>query len=223
MSRMTWDGTGTRAYELGVSNGVLFLFDATANKWVGQPWNGLTNVTESPDGGDAEDFYADNIKYASIRGLESLNGSIECYTYPEDFEKCIGHDSIATGIRVGQQNKVPFAIAYRSEIGNDVNPNAGYKIHLVYNCTANAAEMSHDTSEDSPNLEPLSFDFSTNPVPVSGHKATSSLVIDSTKVGEGVMAKIENAIYGVDADPEHSIEAADPYLPYPNAILTLIA
>lgn len=223
MSKMHWDATGEKAYEVGVSQGVLFLYDSTSEKWLGQPWNGLTNVTESPEGGDAEDFYADNILYASIRGIEKLNGSIEAYTYPDDFEKCIGHDQLAQGIRVGQQNKIPFAIAYRSELGNDSNPNAGYKLHLVYNCTANASEMSHDTSEDSPNLEPLSFDFSSNPVPVSGKKATSSIVIDSTKVASGVMTKIENAIYGVDADAEHSIAAADPYLPYPDDILTLIA
>ena len=223
MSKLTWDGVGEKAYETGVSQGVLFLYNSTSNKWIGQAWNGLTNVTESPDGGDAEDFYADNMLYASIRGIENLNGSIECFTYPEDFEKCIGHDTLAQGIRVGQQNKVPFAIAYRTEIGNDSNPNAGYKIHIVYNCTANAAEMSHDTTEDSPNLEPFSFDFDSNPVKVTGHKPTSSVVIDSTKVAAGVMAKIEAAIYGVDADAEHEIAAADPYLPMPDDILTLIA
>ena len=223
MGKLTWDGVGEKAYELGVSQGVLFLYNSTSSKWEGQAWNGLTNVTESPDGGDAEDFYADNMLYASIRGIENLNGSIECYTYPEDFEKCIGHDTLAQGIRLGQQGKVPFAIAYRTEIGNDTNPEAGYKIHIVYNCTANAAEMSHDTTEDSPNLEPFSFDFDSNPVKVTGHKPTSSIVIDSTKVASGVMAKIEAAIYGVDADAEHEIAAADPYLPMPDDILTLIA
>ena len=222
MSKMHWDGIGEKAYEVGVSKGVLFLYDATSQKWLGQPWNGLTNVTESPDGGDAEDFYADNILYASIRGLEKLNGSIECYTYPDDYEKCIGHGELATGIRIGQQSRTPFAIAYRSELGNDANPEAGYKLHFVYNCTANAAEMSHDTSEDSPNLEPLSFDFSANPVPVAGHKSTSSLVIDSTKVASEKMTLIENAIYGVDADAEHNVEAADSYLPYPEDLLDLL-
>ena len=223
MSKMTWDGTGTRQFETGVSQGVLYLYNSTTSKWEGQPWNGLTNVTESPDGGDAEDFYADNMLYASLRGIENLNGSIECYTYPEAFEECIGHSELSTGIRIGQQNRKNFAIAYRSEIGNDVNPNAGYKLHIVYNCTANAAEMSHDTVEDSPNLEPLSFDFDSNPVPVAGHKGTSSIVIDSTKVPAEKLKLIEDALYGVDADSEHSIEAADPYLPYPDALLTLIS
>ena len=221
MAKMHWDGIGEKAFEAGVSNGVLFLFNSTSNKWEGQPWNGLTNVTESPDGGDAEDFYADNIKYASLRGIENLTGSIECYTYPDAFEDCIGHDELTAGIRIGQQNKKPFAIAYRSEIGNDANPNAGYKIHIVYNCTANAAEMSHDTAEDSPNLEPFSFDFNANSVPVKDHKSTSSLTVDSTKVSSEALTKIENALYGVDASD--GVEAADSYLPYPDDILTLIA
>ena len=223
MSKMTWDGVGEKAFETGVSCGVLYLWDSTKNKWIGQPWNGLTNVTESPDGGDAEDFYADNILYASLRGIENLNGSIECYTYPTDFEDCIGHTTLAQGIRIGQQNRKVFGLAYRTEIGNDTNPNAGYKIHLIYNCTANATEMSHDTTEDSPNLEPFSFDFDSNPVKVTGAKPTSSIVIDSTKVASGVMAKIEAALYGVDADAEHEIAAADPYLPLPDDILTVIA
>ena len=229
MSRITWDGVGEKAFEIGVSQGVLYLYNSTTHKWEGVPWNGLTNVTESPEGGDAEDFYADNILYASIRGLEKLNGSIECYTYPEEFEKCIGHDVLGTGVRLGQQNREMFAISYRTELGNDASVNAGYKIHIVYGCTANASEMSHDTSEDSPNLEPFSFDFSSTPVPVSGHKATSSLTIDSTKVAEGKMTIIENALYGTDAvaaDAEHNITASDatvPYLPLPDDLLLLIS
>jgi len=213
--KLTWDGIGEKAFETGVSKGVLYLYDKTKSKWLGVPWNGLTNVTESPEGGDNEDFYADNILYASLRGVEKLNGSVECYTYPPEFEDCIGHSALGAGIRIGQQDRIPFALCYRTEIGNDANPNAGYKLHLVYNCTSNASEMSHDTSEDSPNLEPLSFDYSSNPVPVTGHKSTSSLTIDSTKVAEGKMEVLEDALYGTTEN--------DAYLPYPDDILTLIA
>lgn len=229
MGRLTWDGVGEKAFEVGVSRGVLYLYNSTTHKWEGVAWNGLTNVTESPEGGDTEDFYADNSLYASLRGIEKLNGSIECYTYPEAFEKCIGHDTLAQGIRVGQQTREVFAFCYRTEMGNDQNINAGYKLHCVYGCTANASEMSHDTSEDSPNLEPFSFDFSSTPVPVTGKKSTSSLVIDSTKVAEGKMTILENALYGTDAvaaDVEHNISASDatvPYLPLPDDILTLLA
>ena len=227
--RVTWDGTGQKKYKRGVSCGMLYLWNATSSKWEGVPWNGLTNVTESPEGGDAEDFYADNILYASLRGVEKLNGSIEAYTYPEEFEACVGHDELASGIHIGQQNRIPFCFAYRIELGNDSNPNAGYEIHLIYNATASAAEMSNDTDEDSPNLEPLSFDFSCNPVPVTGKKPTSSLVLDSTKVAAGKMTILEDALYGknaVTANAEQNISAAEatiPYMPLPDAILTLIA
>ena len=229
MSKMHWDAIGEKAYEYGVSKGVLFRYNATSNKWVGVPWNGLTNVTESPDGGDAEDYYADNMLYAKLRGIESLNGSIECFTYPDEFKPCIGHGELANGVTIGQQDKEPFAIAYRTEKGNDANHSAGYKLHFVYNCTANAAEMSHDTTEDSPNLEPLSFDYDSTPVDVPGHKPASSLTIDSNTVSAAALKAIEDAIYGTDAvaaDAEHNIEAVaatDSYLPYPAALQALIA
>lgn len=221
MSRLTWDGIGEKKFEYGVSNGVLFKYDATKNKWIGYAWNGLTNVTESPEGGDAEDFYADNIKYASLRGIETLSGSIECFTYPDEFEPCIGHVELANGIHIGQQNREAFAIAYRSETGDDTNPNSGYKLHFVYNCTANAAEMSHDTQEDSPNLEPLSFDFDSTPVSVSGHKPCSSLTIDSRGIDSSKLTIIENAIYGTDGS--EGAEGTESYLPMPDKLLALIA
>lgn len=215
MSVLHWDGTGEKAFEVGVSKGVLYTYDSTAQKWIGVAWNGLTNVTESPDGGDAEDFYADNILYASLRGSEKLGGSIECYTYPDEFEECIGHSQVSTGVRIGQQSRKVFCLAYRSEVGNDQNPEAGYKLHIVYNCTASAAEMSHDTTEDSPNLEPLSFDYDANPVAVSGHKPTSSVTIDSTKVPKAKLDDVEEALYGT--------AQAEAYLPTIDVLLGMLA
>lgn len=230
MSRLTWDGIGEKEFEVGVSKGVLYLYNETSHKWEGTAWNGLTNVTESPEGGDAEEFYADNTLYAVLRGNETFGGSIESFTYPKEFEECIGHSTLGTGVYIGQQNRRAFGLAYRSEVGNDTNPNAGYKLHLVYNCTANASEMSHDTTEDSPNLEPLSFDYKSTPVTVGGnHKPTSSVMIDSRTVSPSVLTAIENALYGTDAvaaDAEHNISASDatvPYLPLPADLLTMLA
>lgn len=215
MPILTWDGVGEKKFETGVSNGVLYLYNSTTQKWEGVAWNGLTNVTESPEGGDTEDFYADNILYASLRGIEKLNGSIECFTYPDEFEECIGRIALAAGINVGQQDRRNFALSYQSKLGNDLDVNAGYKIHIIYSCTANASEMSHDTEEDTPNMEPLSFDFSSTSVSVTGHKSTSSLVIDSTKIDAAKLTILKNALYGT----ENTVA----YLPYPDDILTLIA
>jgi len=217
MSKLVWGDAGTKEYEVGVSKGVLFLYDDTAKKWLGQAWQGLTNVTESPDGGDAEDFYADNSLYASIRGVEKLSGSIECYMYPPAFEDCIGHNELMKGVRIGQQSRKVFGLAYVSNVGNDQNTEAGVKYHLVYNCTASAAEMSHDTTEDSVSLDPMSFDFDSVPVKATGHRDTSSVTIDSRELTSAQKTALETALFGGTGDGQ------DSYLPYPDDFATLLA
>ena len=63
MSRLVWDATGERLYETGVSNGVLYVQNSAGTGWeTGVAWNGLSSVTESPDGGDSNDIYADDIR-----------------------------------------------------------------------------------------------------------------------------------------------------------------
>lgn len=201
MAVLKWDEMGKKRFRHGISKVVLFLLEGTGTdaKWTGHAWSGVTNVTQSPDGGDAEDYYADNILYASLRGMENLNGSIEAYDYPDEFEECIGGAELTDGITIRQQPKRVFCLAYREEVGNDTNPEASYDIHVIYNCTANAAELSHDTMEESPNLEPMSFDYDSNPVPVTGHKPTSAITIHSATVTKANMTKIENKLYGTDS------------------------
>ena len=86
--KLHWDGQGEKKYEAGVSQGVLYRYDSTTQKWLGVAWNGLTGVTESPDGAEKTDLYADNIKYASMRSAETFGGTIEAYTYPDEFAVC---------------------------------------------------------------------------------------------------------------------------------------
>lgn len=198
MSKLTWDGVGKKEYQYGVSQGVLFKLDSTDNKWKGVAWSGLTNVTDSPEGGDVEEKYADNILYASVRGVEKFGGSIECFTFPDEWLGCIGKKEIMDGVTIGQQNRDTFCLAYRTEIGNDQNQHAGYKINIVYNSTANASEMSHDTTEESVDFEPMSFDFDSNTVPVTGHKATSKLEFSSLTTNAKAMTALTNLIYGTD-------------------------
>lgn len=198
MSVLTWDGVGKKEFQYGVSKGVLFKLDKTAKKWMGVAWNGLTNVTDSPEGGDVEEKYADNILYASVRGVEKFGGSIECFTYPDEFLGCIGKQEVIPGVTVGQQNRDVFCFAYRTELGNDQDQNAGYIINIVYNSTANASEMSHDTTEESVDFEPMSFDFDSNTVPVTGKKSTSKLEIKSTTTDPKAVKAVEDLIYGTE-------------------------
>lgn len=219
MSKLTWDGQGQKKYESGVSKGVLYLKNnATPAKWVGVAWNGLTSVTESPEGAEKTDLYADNIKYASMRSAETFGGTIEAYTYPEEFGVCNGEASLTDGVSIGQQTREAFGLCYRTEQGNDESPNYGYKLHLVYNCTCSPSERAYETINDSPDAITFSWEFDSTPVAVADHKATSILVIDSTAfTTEALKAKlalIEDALYGTSSE--------DPYLPTPDWIKATI-
>ena len=215
MSKLVWDATGSREYETGVKNGVLYVQNGSGTYEKGVAWNGLISVTESPSGAEATPLYADDIKYLELFSTEEFGATIECYTYPEEFEACDGSAEIATGVVIGQQNRTSFGLCYRTTLGNDVRGNEyGYKLHLIYGCKAAPSEKAYSTINDSPEAITFSYEITTTPVAVTGHKPTASLVIDSTKVEPTKLAQIEAKLYG-DASNEAS-------LPTPNEILELI-
>lgn len=194
-----WDATGARLYETGVDRGVLYV-QGTNGYGEGVAWNGLTSVSESPDGAEPTDLWADNIKYASMRSAETFGGTIEAYTYPEEFNECDGNLTIATGVYAGQQGRKSFGLCYRTKLGNDVaGSDFGYKLHLVYGCTASPSEKSYETINDSPDAITFSWEFETTPVNMTGGKPTSVIVIDSTKVDATKLATLEGILYGSSA------------------------
>ena len=197
--KLLWDQIGEKRFETGVDRGVLYpIVNGAYPK--GSVWNGLTSVSESPEGGDAQDFYADNIKYGSLRGAENFNGTIECYTYPDEWKECDGRRTLAQGVTIAQQNRKAFGLSYRSLLGNDTDLlDYGYVIHLVYNATASPSEKQRQTVNESPEAQTFSYEFKTTPVGVSkvaNAKATSHIEIDSTKVSAAALAAIEQVLYG---------------------------
>lgn len=214
MSKLVWDAAGQRTYETGVSKGVLFVMDNDGEYGNGVAWNGLVNVTESPTGAEASAIYADNIKYLNLISVEELEASIEAYTYPDEFAECDGSATIAKGITIGQQPRKSFAFAYQTKIGNDLNPEAGYKIHIIYGCQAGPSERAYDTVNDSPEAITFSWDITTTPVEVPGFKPTALITIDSTKVEEDDLAALEALLYGSASE-----EAT---LPTPQQIIALV-
>lgn len=219
MSKLVWDKTGERLYETGVKQGVLYPMDAKGTYPKGVAWNGLTNVTESPSGAEATALYADDIKYLNLMSNEEFGGTIEAYTYPDEFAECDGSASIATGVYIGQQSRKTFGFCYRTTIGNDVESNAhGYKLHLVYGALASPSEKAYSTVNDSPEAVTFSWEFSTTPVNVTGFKPTACLTIDSTKVSAEKLAALEKILYGDDAD-----ESAVARLPLPDEVAQVIS
>lgn len=198
--KIEWDKIGERFYEMGVDHGVLYPQAATGLYPKGVPWNGLTNVTESPEGAEATDLWADNIKYGSLRSAETFGGTIEAYTYPEEFNQCDGNVSVADGVYIGQQSRTPFGFVYRTQIGNDTagEDDDGYKLHLVYGATASPSEKARDTVNDSPEATTFSWEFDTTPVNVTGHKPTATLEVDSRKCPSAKLVALEKILFGGD-------------------------
>ena len=211
MSKIVWDQTGERLYETGVKQGVLYVQDTGGTYPKGVAWNGLTAVTESPSGAEATPLYADDIKYLNLISTEELGGTIEAYTYPDEFAECDGSASIATGVYIGQQSRKTFGMCYTTTVGNDVDSNAhGYKLHLIYGALASPSEKAYSTINDSPEAITFSWEFSTTPVNVTGFKPTANIVIDSTKATPEKLAALEKILYG---DTE-----VEPRLPLPNEV-----
>jgi len=217
MAALKWDQTGERFYEIGVQKGVLYIQNTDGTYENGVVWNGLTNVTESPDGAEAQDLWADNIKYATLRSTENAKGSIEAYMYPDEFEGCMGNTEVATGAYIGQQTRSSFGFCYRSEIGNDVgsDPDDGYKLHIVWNASVSPTEMAHATINDSPDPETMSWEYTTNPVNVTGHKPTATMTINSMNCDKDKLATLEAKLYGDDTN-----EAT---LPTPDEIIAILS
>lgn len=214
MEKIVWDQTGERLYETGVKNGVLYVQESGAYP-KGVAWNGLTAVTESPSGAEPTALYADDTKYVNLVSAEEFGATVEAYTYPDEFAECDGSASISNGVYIGQQNRKTFGLSYKTTVGNDVdNNNHGYKIHLIYGAVASPSEKSYSTINDSPDAITFSWEISTTPVNVTGHKPTASLVIDSTKVDAGKLAKLEDILYGSST--------ADARLPLPDEIVSIL-
>src|SRR4051794_33834547 len=116
---LTWDEVGEREYETGVDRGVLYQPDGAGAYGDGVPWNGLTTVTESPSGAESNPQFADNIKYLNLLSAEEFGGTIEAFTYPDEFGQNDGTVQPSAGVAVGQQARRPFGLCYRSLIGND--------------------------------------------------------------------------------------------------------
>lgn len=203
MVKLKWDQIGERIYETGTSKGVLFTQNNDGSYAKGVAWNGLVSVKKSPDGAEENPIYADNIKYLSLYSAENLKGSIDAYTYPDEFESCDGSATVNPGVHVGQQSRVPFGLAYSTIVGNDVQGNAfGEKIHIIYNAKVSPSERSYETVNESPEAITFSWEYSTTPVDLSdiGLEPSAGITITKHEVSETAWKALQDKLYGTETE-----------------------
>lgn len=213
---LAWDETGTRNLEAGVSHVALFVMENDGTYGDGVAWSGVTAFNENPSGADVTDLYADNIKYASLRAAEKYGFTIEAYQYPEEWGECDGSAEAAPGVYLGQQSRKAFGLIVRTEIGDDTHPgmDKGYKLHIIYNSTASPSGRGYTTINENPDAISFSWEGNSTPVAVDGYKATSSIVIDSTKADPTKLAALEQFIYGDGT--------AAAKMPTPDKVITML-
>lgn len=224
MAKLVWDKSGERFFEAGVKYGVLYPMKDTHTEnentkyEAGVVWNGLTGVTETPEGAEPNDLWADNIKYATLYSAETFGATIEAYTYPDEFAQCDGSAVVSSGVYIGQQDRKSFGFCYRTKVGNDSGVEE-YKIHIIYNAKASPSEKSYETINDSPDAITFSWEISTVPININvsgqNYKPCSTLVLDSKKLSDNAMSAVEAMLYGS--------ENSEPTLPTPEQIMTEVA
>lgn len=225
---LQWDRAGERFYETGIKDCGLYPFTNGEYK-PGVAWNGITGVTESPSGADENALYADDIKYLSLRSAEEFGATIEAYMYPDEFMACDGSIEAIPGVVVGQQSRQKFGLAYKTTVGSDADGDkAGYKLHLVYGCTASVSERSYQTVNDSPEAITFSWEISTVPVAISNEKmaknTTSLLTLDSRKIDVEALKILEQVLKGLSADdPANKTGKELPArLPLPDEVIDIL-
>lgn len=216
MTKLVWDAVGARLYETGVDHGVLYLPDSQGAYVDGVAWNGLTTVTEKPSGAAPNAQFADNIKYLNLVSAEEFAADIEAFTYPDEFAQFDGLAIPTPGVAVGQQSRRSFGLSYRTLIGDDVNGDeAGYKLHLVYGCSASPSQKAYQSINNSPAATKFVWALTTSPVAVPNLKPTSVITIESTKVAAAALAALEQILYGA--------AGVDPALPLPGTVITMFS
>lgn len=208
MARLKWHVTDAdNRYENGVRDVILYKKAegsetalGTLGYCKGVAWNGVTAISEKPTGGDTSSVYADDVKYLNLISNEDFAASIEALCYPDEFAACDGTKAITDGLFATQQKRCPFALCYRTNIGNKGDEEAGYKLHIIYGALASPSEKQYQTMNDNKEPSNFSWEITTTPIETgeTGFRPTAHIEIDSTVVGSQKMAAIEDALYGKD-------------------------
>lgn len=198
MVKLVWDKVGDKTFESGLDRGVLYLPDGTA-----VPWNGLTSIVEKFES-ESSSVYYDGMKISELVNPGSFTASMKAVTYPDEFLELEGLGSNKRGVYYADQSPQFFHLCYRTLIGDDVSgPEAGYKLHILYNVVAVPADKTYASVGEDPSLVEFEWDISAIPEEIPGFRPTSHIIIDSRLVDDLLLPELEKILYGdISVDPE---------------------
>lgn len=208
MATITWDDLDKRIFENGIDRGVLYQSD---NK--GVPWNGLTSVSENPSI-SSQPVYFDGLKINELFKFGNYAATINAITYPQEFLEYQGYGQIRRGFNISDQPLQKFGLSYRTLVGDALNPDLGYKLHIVYNLTAVPSAVSFNTLSDDAQFSEFSWDVMAIPNTVEGYRASSHFILDSRYLDPAMLEEVEQILYGT--------EAFDARLPSTEELLLLV-
>lgn len=207
MTRVTWDAATTRLYQTGIDRGMLY---AGTDIPVFAVWNGLVGVTESPEGGDPQEFFLDGRKILSTPSGQDYKATIEAFSSPIEFAPCAGLARISTGLFAVDQPKQPFGFSYRTMIGNDVaGLNFGYRIHLVYNAMAQVSSFAAVSIGATSEAKTHSWDVTACPITVPSRRPAAHFIFDTRFISKTAVTRIEEILYGDDDNDPRLLTASE--------------
>lgn len=203
MTALVWDQVGSRNYEYGIENAVLYLESGLA-----VPWNGLTSIEEDNSDRKLQTYYIDGRPVLNRVPPGAFKGTLSAITYPDEFLAVEGTLPIFTdtgpGLYAANQESQTFNLVYKTKKGNDVASDAGYKLHLVYDLTASPANVGYETT--SLGLSPIEFSWDiASAVPALGYGSiypTAHYIVDSTETNWWYLEFLQEQLFGTSGtDP----------------------
>lgn len=193
VDRIGWALPGSKVYEAGVDRGVLY-DDDNAN---GVAWNGLVSIEEDMASAAVTAFYFDGVPYLNTRVPSDFSATLRAFTFPDEFLEYDGVNSIAPGLYLHDQAvSKTFGLSYRTMIGNENDSSLGYKLHLVYNLTAQPDNRSYVSLSDSNDVGDMGWKIQGVPVSYSGFRPTVHVSLDSREIESDTLKRIEDILYG---------------------------
>jgi hypothetical protein len=181
----------------------------------GVAWDGMTSMSPENKGGEAEGLYSGGLRIRNVFKPMEYGLTITCYSYPEEFEPCIGEVEMAPGMLTDLQERAVFGVSYQTQISNMYEPNAGYFIHLIYGCMVASYDYDNKTINTSPEPVEFTFDVETIPSPYEGLNAIAHVKINSAKTDPERLAMLLDILYGTDDE--------DPRMPLPEEVVEILS